>query len=283
MATTNPNIVDNINTYFENASYSELYSNDIWFTIIVFIIVIFIALYFFITSTIQSYKTSWQQDKCNPLFMPFASVINSEDSKGIELDYIINNFNECLNTLNAELAQQAKKPIDNIALSVEGIFGSIHTTFIEVQNFIVYLYNLLLEFFSLIMSKLQIILENIKYFFMNTNDFLAKILSSITVAYYTLILLIKSFRAIFVVFALGWLLTMVIPASIMVVGLIIVVIILVIIFSLLMSIPILGPILAGLIIGVLILYYISFYIALIFLIIVLLMYGLFSRFAENVF
>ena len=283
MATTNQNIVDNINTYFENASYSELYSNDIWFTIIVFIIVIFIALYFFITSTIQSYKTSWQQDKCNPLFMPFASVINSEDSKGTELDYIINNFNECLNTLNAELAQQAKKPIDNIALSVEGIFGSIHTTFIEVQNFIVYLYNLILEFFSLIMSKLQIILENVKYFFMNTNDFLAKILSSITVAYYTLILLIKSFKAIFVVFVLGWLLTMVIPASMMVVGLIIVVIILVMIFSMLMSIPILGPILAGLIIGVLILYYISFYIALIFLIIVLLMYGLFSRFTEKVF
>ena len=141
MATTNQNLVDNINTYFENASYSELYSNDIWFTIIVFLIVFFIALYFFITSTINSYKTSWQQDKCNPLFMPFASVINSEDSKGIELDYIINNFNECLNTLNAELAQQAKKPIDNIALSIEGIFASIHTIFIEVQNFIVYLYN----------------------------------------------------------------------------------------------------------------------------------------------
>ena len=283
MATTNQNLVDNINTYFENASYSELYSNDIWFTIIVFLIVIFIALYFFITSTINSYKTSWQQDKCNPLFMPFASVINSEDSKGIELDYIINNFNECLNTLNAELAQQAKKPIDNIALSIEGIFASIHTIFIEVQNFIVYLYNLILEFFLLLMNKLQIILENIKYFFMNTNDFLAKVLSSITVGFYTLVLLIQAFKSIFVVLVLGWLLTIVIPASMVVVGLIIVVIILVILLSLFMSIPILGPILASLIIGVLALYYISFYIALIFLIIVLLIYGLFSRFAENVF
>jgi hypothetical protein len=106
METTNQKIVDKINTYFDNASYSELHSNDIWFTIIIFIVVIFVALYFFIISAIKSYKTSWQQDKCNPLLMPFASVINSEESKGKELDYIINNFNECLNTLNAELAQQ---------------------------------------------------------------------------------------------------------------------------------------------------------------------------------
>ena len=154
MTTTNENLVDKINTYFDNTKYSELYSNDIWFTIIIFLVVVFIALYFFITSTIKSYKTSWQQNKCNPIFMPFASVINSEESKGSELDYIINNFNECLNTLNAELAQEAKKPIDNISSSVEGIFGGIHEAFIEVQNFVIYLYNLLLEFFTFIMIKL---------------------------------------------------------------------------------------------------------------------------------
>jgi hypothetical protein len=133
------------------------------------------------------------------------------------------------------------------------------------------------------MNKLQIILENIKYFFMNTNDFLGKVLSSVTVGFYTLVLLIQAFKSIFVVLVLGWLLSIVIPASMVVVGLIIVVIILVILLSLFTSIPILGPILASLIIGVLALYYISFYIALIFLIIVLLIYGLFSRFAENVF
>jgi hypothetical protein len=169
MATTNQNIVDNINTYFENASYSELYSNDIWFTIIIFLIVICIALYFYIISTIKSYKSSWQQNKCNPVLMPFASLINSEESKNNELDYTINNFNECLNTLNAELAQEAKKPIDSVTNSIEGIFGSIHTTFIEVLEFVAYLYNLLIEFFKWIMNKLEIILENLKYFFMNTN------------------------------------------------------------------------------------------------------------------
>jgi hypothetical protein len=283
MTSTNENFVNKINSYFDNSKYSELYSNDIWFTIITFIIVIFIALYFFITSIIKSYKTSWQQNKCNPLFMPFAAVINSEESKDNEFDYIINNFNECLNTLNAELAQEAKKPIDNISISIEGIYGSIYTAFTQFQDYIVYLYTLLLEFFTFIMNKLEIILINIRHFFINTNSFLGKILSMVTVAFYTLILLIRSFRLIFVVFVMGWLLTMVIPASMTVVGLLIVLMIVVIIYSMLNTIPLLGPLLAALLIGVIITYTISFLLAIIWFIIVLLLYVVFSSFVKNIF
>ena len=283
MTTTNENIVNKINNYFDNNSYSEIYSNDIWFTVIIFLIVIFIALYFYVISTIKSYKSSWQKDKCNPLLMPFASVINSEESKGNELDYIINNFNECLNILNTELAQEAQKPIDNISVSIEGIYGAIHEAFIKTQSFIAYLFNLILEFFKMVMTKLEIILINVKLFFLNTNTFLGKILSTVTVMFYTLVLLIKSFRLIFVIFVLGWLLAMVIPASMMVVGLILVLIIVVIIYSILGSIPLLGPLLAALLIGVIIAYTISFIVAVIYLIIVLLLYVLFNNFVKKLF
>jgi hypothetical protein len=283
MPSSDDNIVNKINNYFENTSFSELYSNDIWFTIIIFIIVIFIALYFFIISTLRSYKSSWQQNKCNPILMPFASVINSDESKGMELDYIINNFNECLNTLNAELAQEAKNPIDGISSSIGAIYGSIHGAFIEAQDFIVYLFNLIIDFFRLIMEKLSILLTNVKYLFMNVNEFLRKILSSITVIFYTLVLLLKSFRLIFVVFVMGWLLTIVIPASLTVVGLLLVLLIIVIIYVILGSIPLLGPILAALLIGVIISYTVSLLLSIIFLIIVCLMYGLFNRFVQKIF
>jgi predicted PurR-regulated permease PerM len=283
MTINNENLVNKINTYFENTKFNELYSNDIWFTIIIFIVVIFVALYFFIIGSIKSHKNSWQKNKCNPLFMPFASVINSEDSKGKELDYTINNFNECLNTLNAELAQEAKKPIDNIGNSIEGIYASIHNAFIEVQKFIVYLFNLLLEVFKMLMDKLSTILIHIKLFFLNTNEFLRKILSSITVVFYTLTLLIKSFRLVFVVFVLGWLLTMVIPASMAVIGLMTTLITVIIIFSQLMGIPFIGWILAVLLVVVIVAYTIGFVVAVIFLIIVSIMYVIFNKFVQKIF
>lgn len=281
MATKNADLVGKINEYFDNASYSELHINDIWFTIIIFLVVIFIALYFFITSTIKSYKTSWSQNKCNPLLMPFASIINSEESRNDELNYIINNFNECLNTLNAELADEAKIPINKLTNSVEGIFGSIFQSFIKIQEFIAYLSELLLELVTMIMSKLNTILINVKYFFINVNDLFGRVLSMFTVVYYTLILLLRAFRLIIAIFVLGWLVTVVIPASMMTLGLIIVVAILLITIVLVNPIPIFGQIIVLFIIPILIPIYGSYILSLIFLIIVLLLYALFSDFANK--
>ena len=280
-ATKDADLVGKINEYFDNASYSELHINDIWFTIIIFLVVIFIALYFFITSTIKSYKTSWSRNKCNPLLMPFASIINSEESRNDELNYIINNFNECLNTLNAELADEAKIPINKLTNSIEGIFGSIFQSFIKIQEFIAYLFELLIELFNMIMNKLNAILINVKYFFINVNDLLGRVLSMFTVVYYTLILLLRAFRLIIAVFVLGWLLTVVIPASMMTLGIIIVVAILVITIILVSPIPVFGQIIVLFVLPILIPIYGSYILSLIFLIIVLLLYALFSDFANK--
>ena len=281
MATTDANLVGKINEYFDNASYSELHVNDIWFTIIIFLVVILIALYFFITSTIKSYKTSWSQNKCNPLLMPFASIINSEESRGDELNYIINNFNECLNTLNAELTEEAKIPINKLTSSIEGIFGSIYESFIQIQEFFAYLSSLLLELVTMIMSKLNTILINVKYFFINVNDLFGRVLSMFTVVYYTLILLLRALRLIIVVFVLGWLVTVVIPASMTTLGLISAVAILVISMVLVNPIPIVGQIIVLFIIPILIPIYGSYILSLIFLIIVLILYALFNDFANK--
>ena len=59
------NLLNNINSYFDNISYSEHYNNDIWFTIIIFIVVICIAIYFYIISSLRSFKKNWQENKCN--------------------------------------------------------------------------------------------------------------------------------------------------------------------------------------------------------------------------
>ena len=40
-------LLNNINSHHDNITFGELYQNDIWFTIMVFIIVIIISIYFF--------------------------------------------------------------------------------------------------------------------------------------------------------------------------------------------------------------------------------------------
>lgn len=203
----------NINSHFDNMNYGEHFNNDIWFTIVIILIVCFIAIYFYIISSLRSYKTEWQKNKCNPLFMPFASLINPEESLDNEFLYTMNNFNECLNTLNAELAFDAKTPIDSIFASLKGFYGLLYQSFINVQKFLLYLFNLILKFFKMIIDKIQNLLIYIRLFFINTNNFLSEIVSIFTVMYYTIILVIKSWKLVFSLFVLGWLITIVVPSN----------------------------------------------------------------------
>ena len=258
-----PKLAEKINEYFDNVSYSDLYNNDIWFTIIMFLIVFLVAIYFFIISSLRAYKNSWEENKCNPVLMPFASIINNDKTNGDDLGYIVNNFSECMKVLNAEVAEDAKKPLDFITGSVRGFFGLLYSLFISVQNFIVYLFTLILSLYTVIENKLKQLLTNIKLIFMNTNDFFGKILSMFTVMYYTIILVVRSWKLMFAVFVLGWLVTIVIPTSITLMTMLILLITALISFFTLQPIFIVGTVISLGFIPLILIFGISFVVVLI--------------------
>lgn len=268
-----------ISDYFENASYDELYNNDIWFTLIVFIIVLIIALYFYIKSTLVAYRNSWEEHKCNPILMPFASVINSDKVyDNNDLEYIMNNFNECLNILNEEVATDAKKPLNSILSYISNFFGILYTAFLGIKGFILYLFSLIVYFLNLINNSIQNVLLQIKLFFMNINDFLGKILSVFTVIYYTIILLIRSWKLMFAVLVMGWLLAFVVPISVSMLITLIMLIILIIILYL----PIIGWLMSGFLIFIIIILGGAFLALVVLFTIAMLIYVTFTKFLEQV-
>jgi hypothetical protein len=268
-----------ISDYFENASYDELYSNDIWFTLIVFIIVLIIALYFYIKSTLVAYRNSWEEHKCNPILMPFASVINSDKVyDNNDLEYIMNNFNECLNILNEEVATDAKKPLNSILSYISNFFGILYTAFLGIKGFILYLFSLIVYFLNLINNSIQNVLLQIKLFFMNINDFLGKILSVFTVIYYTIILLIRSWKLMFAVLVMGWLLSFVVPISVGMLSTLIMLIILILILYL----PIVGWFMSAFLILIIVILGGAFLALVVLFTIAMLIYVTFSKFLEQI-
>jgi len=209
-----PNIINNINSFNDNASYYELFNQDIWITIIAFIIVFIIAGYFFIKSTIRSYKAEWEKNKCNPVFMPFASIINPDLANGDDFAYILDNFKDCLDMLNAETATKMTKPIndirENLGTYYSNLYGVAYTTYAYLVN----LFNLMLHFARLFLEKILNFTLHTQLVFITINDFFAKILSVFTVIFYTLQLLIGAYRLIFTLAVMGFLIAFVIPASV---------------------------------------------------------------------
>lgn len=209
-----PNIINNINSFNDNASYYELFNQDIWITIIVFIIVFFIAAYFFIKSTIRSYKAEWEKNKCNPIFMPFASIINPDLANGDDFAYVLDNFKDCLDMLNAESATRMTKPINDIRENLGSFYGNLYGVANTTYEYIVKLFNLMLHFARLFLEKILNFTLNTQLVFITINDFFAKILSVFTVIFYTLQLLIGAYRLIFTLAVMGFLIAFVIPASV---------------------------------------------------------------------
>lgn len=202
-----------INNINENASYYELFNYDIWITIIAFIIVFFIASYYIIKSSIRSYKATWENNKCNPIMMPFASIINPELANGDDYGYTLDNFNDCLNALNAELAVDMTKPIHQIKDNLDEFYSSLYSVAETTVTNLGALFTLIVEFFAIFIAKFKMLIFRSQEVFITINDFFAKLVSILTVIYYTIILLVGAYRLIFVVALLGFLLTIVAPAS----------------------------------------------------------------------
>jgi hypothetical protein len=211
--TENMSIDKKINDFNDNASYYELFNYDIWITIIAFIIVFFIASYYIIKSSIRSYKATWENNKCNPIMMPFASIINPELANGDDYGYTLDNFNDCLNALNAELAVDMTKPIHQIKDNLDEFYRSLYSVAETTVTNLGALFTLIVEFFAIFIAKFKMLIFRSQEVFITINDFFAKLVSILTVIYYTIILLVGAYRLIFVVALLGFLLTIVAPAS----------------------------------------------------------------------
>lgn len=285
MATkTESNIEKNINDYFEKASYDELYSNDIWFTIIIFIAVFLIAIYFYIKSTLTAYRNTWEQNRCNPILMPFASIINSDKVyDNNDLEYIVHNFNECLNILTEEVSEDATKPVHSILSYIQIFFTFLNTIFIGIKGFIEYLLRLVRMFINLVENTIKTMVIQIKLFFMNINDFIGKIISLFIVIYYTLILLVRSWKLMFGVLVLGWLLSIVMPLAVAMLSTLIMLIVMIILRTIVLPIPFgIGIIIAFIITAFIIILGGGFLVALIMWGISLVIYGKFGDFINDI-
>ena len=117
---------------------------------------------------------------------------------------------------------------------------------------------------------------------MNINDFLAKILSVFTVIYYTLILLIRSWKLMFSVLVMGWLLSFVIPISMMMLSSLILLIITVLIFTTINTVPLIGQIIAAFLIILIIFYGGAFLVSIVVFILAMFIYVTFSEFLAEI-
>ena len=196
MQNTNINIHNNINDIFNNMSYNEEYNFDIWITIIIIILTIFITIYFYIQNLIKSQRPNWQKNKCNPLYMPFASSL--ETDLDLSNNFTQENFNECLNDLTFGISLDVKNPFNIIFAIFKNLFAFFATIVSQILSFFMYLLNLIFELFNKIIEKLKIILHQVNIVLIKSNSFINNIIYTLQHIYYTILVAVGLLRTLIV-------------------------------------------------------------------------------------
>lgn len=183
---------NNIINTFKNLSFNEKYGNDITITIVLIILSIFITAYFIILGTIKSQKAVWENNKCNPLFMPFASIINDKhDQDGkYKKSFTEDNFNECLNELNYEVGDNFKTPINGMMSFVMGIFNFGKVIIDQIFSFFIYLLNLILTFLKFLLDQVYNLYTKSKVIMSHFMSLIANIMDTFDILKLTLMYMI---------------------------------------------------------------------------------------------
>tara|TARA_B100000902_G_scaffold316361_3_gene307658 strand:- start:765 stop:1625 length:861 start_codon:yes stop_codon:yes gene_type:complete len=205
---------DNIINKFKNVNFNEKYSNDITITIVLIILTFFVTIYFLILGTIKSQKTVWKNNKCNPLFMPFASIINDKYDENGEYNasFTEDNFNECLNELNYEVGNNFKTPMDSMLNFIMGIFIFASGVVNQIFSFLLYIFSLILELFKLLMGYIKELVNKTNVILQNFMALINYILDSFEVIKLTIIYLLEFLKCGFFLLATSFSAVFVLPS-----------------------------------------------------------------------
>tara|TARA_B110000483_G_C18199090_1_gene544392 strand:+ start:1184 stop:2056 length:873 start_codon:yes stop_codon:yes gene_type:complete len=198
-----------IKSYFEKMSYHEKYNVDIWFTILAILFVVYFMIYLYIKSSVNLEKINWEKNKCNPFYMPLAGSINNHGD-----GYTKQNLINCLNDLTSNIAHDILTPINATFNIFNQMFASLASLFTDFQSFIMILYNMLVSLFRELMLRLQKIIQENGIIFAKINNFTESLLGFITVLYYQIIIIVDSFKLIFPMIGMSFLIGVILPTLI---------------------------------------------------------------------
>jgi len=128
----NMNNIQNIlnkHLYQNHSSYISKYGIDIVITIIIIFMYSIFITYHYVKNHIPQIKKTWPMNKCNPLYMPFASLVLENNTQS-SLKVIENNFNGCIENILQSTIQESLEPI----YYIKSLTASITSELLESIN-----------------------------------------------------------------------------------------------------------------------------------------------------
>jgi hypothetical protein len=129
-----------LNKLYEKTTYLDRYGGSLVFAVFTIIGVCMFFTYYYLKNNSDVIKNNWQQNRCNPLYIPFAGlIINPKNmSKG---EYATNNFFHCFGVILKDVVEAALAPIQAASLLMSASVSLIVGTMNNLMGAIFHLRN----------------------------------------------------------------------------------------------------------------------------------------------
>lgn len=175
-----------ITKHYENLNYFDNYTTTlVLFSIITIIILLGIS-YCYVSMYKKNIQDNWPQQRCNPLIMPFAGMINAPvgESQG---QYTQDNFNYCTQAVVTDTLQIATLPLQFITNMLNGIVEAINSTINIIREMINKVRNAIISVSKNIMGRMGNMMIPMQFIIIKMKNLLGQCAGILTAALYTLL------------------------------------------------------------------------------------------------
>jgi hypothetical protein len=183
--TSNNTILNKINELYLKSGYMDKYGKDVWITVILCIVFIIVICYQYLINTLEVVKADWPNFRCNPLFMPFAGLINKPTDQS-SLEYTVMNFSECIMAILRFVAENAFKPFQLVMIILNDTIQALVDSVNKIRGLIDKLRNDYAYIFDQIYAAITNLVVAFINFTIKMKDTMLKTNSLLTTALYSL-------------------------------------------------------------------------------------------------
>ena len=175
-----------IHKLYNKLTYWDSYGTHVVISILTISVFLWFTSYYYILNNLEPIKTDWVNQRCNPIVMPFAGIINKPPNK-TNIEFTGENFTFCTQNIIKNFAGYVTKPISYASFVLSQFFLMILKVLNSIRKMLSKMREQLASIAKVIFSRILNIVISLQEFFIYLRDIFAKTIGILTSGFYVLL------------------------------------------------------------------------------------------------
>jgi len=178
------NSANEIKKIYDNLSYLDQYGGSVFLFIIITAIVFYVHVYYSVMTNVQPIKDDWAAQRCNPVYIPFAGLINKPPHMSTG-EYTQQNFSFCIQSILISITNNALQPFVYTTNVIQSIMADAVNALQSVRKIVSNIRGNFANIAQEIMGRVANIMVPIQQILIVFSDTMSKVQGVMTAGLYT--------------------------------------------------------------------------------------------------